>query len=138
MKLKSYIKEYRAYLKGAKQGADATVDGYLHDLNRYMEYFKEKVDESLDTFTINSIHVRGFVIFLREKNNSPATIERRLHGLMAFWRFLYLEHGFTQPPHSIKDLGIRLKKTRNPTRPLEDGNYLLLMEKIKNALSDID
>jgi site-specific recombinase XerD len=137
MKTDVYLKNYPAYLKHARDGADTTVKEYLHDIDRYIQYFEEKVDPTLETFCINLTHIREFVTFLREAGNSNSTVERRLQGVYAFWMYLHLDHNHP-PPLPIKLSGVRIKKTRNPTRPIANNNYLLFMENVENELSKIN
>ena len=137
MNIYYYLESYPAYLKGVRDGAEETIKGYQHDIDRYIQYFKEKVDPTLESFSINLTHIRGFVLFLRELGNSNATVERRLHGVYAFWTYLHIDHGYP-PPLPIKLSGVRIKKTRNPTRPIANNNYLLFMEKVEDELSKIN
>ncbi len=136
MKINEYLKEFPEYLKGVRDAADNTVANYMHDVNRYLDYFREKVDPSLESFQIDEIHIRGFVTFLRAADNENATIERRLHGLYAFWMYLHDQHKFSSPI-SIRDCHIRLKKKRNPTQPLMQKNFTLFMERLQDELTKI-
>jgi hypothetical protein len=51
--------------------------------------------------------------------------------------YLHLDHNHP-PPLPIKLSGVRIKKTRNPTRPIANNNYLLFMENVENELSKIN
>jgi len=79
MKINDYLKEFPEYLRGVRDAADNTVADYMHDVNRYLDYFREKVDPSLDSFELDANHIRGFVTFLRMAGNENSTVERRLH-----------------------------------------------------------
>lgn len=136
MKINDYLKEFPEYLRGVRDAADNTVADYMHDVNRYLDYFREKVDPSLESFELDASHIRGFVTFLRMAGNENSTVERRLHGLYAFWTFLHDEHKYSEPI-SIRACHIRLKKKRNPTQPLKQKTYISLMERLKNELSKI-
>jgi len=136
MKINNYLQEFPEYLRGVRDAADNTINDYLHDVNRYLDYFREKVDPSLERFQIDASHIRGFVTFLRMAENENSTIERRLHGLYAFWSFLHDEHNFSAPI-SIRACHIRLKKKRNPTQPLMHKNYTLFMERVHDELTKI-
>lgn len=136
-KIDLYIQEYPTYLRDVRDGADTTIKEYLHDIDRYIQYFKEKADPTLETFCISPSHIRGFVAFLRKIGNTNSTVERRVHGVYAFWMYLYLEHGHS-PPLPLQQSGVRIRKSRNPTRPIADKNYLMLMIKVKDELSKID
>jgi site-specific recombinase XerD len=136
-KIDHFIQEYPTYLRNVRDGADATIKEYRHDIDRYIQYFEENVDSTLESFCINLTHIRRFVAFLREKGNTNSTVERRVHGVYAFWMYLYLEHGHS-PPLPLQQSGVRIRKSRNPTRPIADKNYLILMVKVKDELSKID
>jgi len=136
-KIDHFIQEYPTYLRNVRDGADATIKEYRHDIDRYIQYFEENVDSTLESFCINLTHIRRFVAFLREKGNTNSTVERRVHGVYAFWMYLYLEHGHS-PPLPLQQSGVRIRKSRNPTRPIADKNYLILMIKVKDELSKID
>ena len=134
--LPKYIKGFFAYLKGVRDATDATVAAYSHDIDMYLEYLASRPDKTSDDFEINERTMRGFAIFLRARENASSTIQRRLDGVSAFWKYLYLEHGFNKPV-SVKDCGIRLKNKRNPTNSIPRKEYTLLMETIYVDLGKI-
>ena len=136
MKINEYLKEFPEYLKGVRDTTESTVSSYMHDVNRYLDYFREKVDPSLESFQIDEIHIRGFVTFLRLAENENSTIERRLHGLYAFWMYLHDQHKYSSPI-SIEDCHIRIKKRKNPTQPLIQKNYISFMKRLQNELTKI-
>ncbi len=137
MKINEYLKEFPEYLRGVRDATDNTIADYMHDVNRYLDYFREKVDPSLETFQIDANHIRGFVTFLRLAGNQNSTIERRLHGFYAFWMYLHDKHNFAAPI-SIQACHIRLRKRRNPTQPLVEKNYIALMKRLTNELTKFD
>jgi site-specific recombinase XerD len=131
------MKEYPDYLRGVRDSAENTVKDYLHDVNRYLEYFRNQVDPSMISFEINPKYMRDYMIYLRQTlKNDDATIERRLHGLSAFWLFLHHQHGYPAPV-SLKNCGIRIRKKRKPTRPLLPENYTRILEVVDHGLSKI-
>ena len=137
LNIEKLIKEYPDYLRGARDAAENTVKDYLHDINRYLEYFRNQVDPNMDHFEINPKNVRDYMIYLRQVlKNDDATIERRLHGLSAFWLFLHHQHDYSAPV-SLKNCGIRIRKKRKPTRPLLPENYTRILEVVDHGLSKI-
>jgi site-specific recombinase XerD len=137
MNIKDYIEQYPDYLRGVRDAADNTVKGYLYDINRYLDYYRSRVDPSLNSFDISAKLMRDYMIYLRQTlKNDDATIERRLHGISAFWLFLHHQHNYPAPV-SLKVCGIRIKKKRKPTKPLLPDNYMSILEIIENGLSKI-
>ncbi len=136
MKINQYLNGFPEYLKGVRDAADNTVSDYIHDVNRYLDYFRSKVDPTLEQFDINAGHIRGFVTFLRMAENENSTIERRLHGLYAFWMYLHDEHKYPEPI-PLRLCNIRLKKKRNPTQPLMQKNYVTFMQRLQDELAKI-
>ena len=102
----------------------------------YLEYLENRPDKTSDEFEINERTMRGFATFLRNRKNASSTIQRRLDGVTAFWKYLHLEHGFSEPK-SVKDCGIRLKNKRNPTNSIPRKEYYTLMEAVHVDLRKI-
>lgn len=134
--LPSYLTEFYAYLKGVRAATNATIAAYQHDLETYLEYLRSKPDLVSGEFVINERTIRGFVGFLRARGNAESTIQRRLDGVSAFWKFLHLEYDF-DPPKSARDCGIRLKNKRNPSVTIPRAEYQTFMEAIYADLRKI-
>lgn len=134
--LQKLLNEFFAYLKGVRAATDATIAAYKHDIDMYLEYLTSKPDIAPGQFVINERTMRGFAIFLRERDNVDSTIQRRLDGVSAFWKFLHLEHDFDEPK-SAKDCGIRLKNKRNPTPSIPRTEYTIFMEAVYDDLRKI-
>ena len=134
--LQDLLSGFFAYLKGVRDATDATVAAYAHDIDMYLEYLESRPDGTSEEFEINERSMRGFATFLRARENASSTIQRRLDGVSAFWKYLYLEHGFNKPV-SVKDCGIRLKNKRNPTNSIPRKEYTQLMEAIYVDLGKI-
>lgn len=137
MNINELLKQFPEYLMGVRDAAENTITDYMHDVNRYLDYYREKVDPTLVNFEINANHIRGFVTFLRLAENENSTIERRLHGLYAFWRYLHDMHNYPAPI-PLRQCNVRLKKRRNPTQPLTQKTYISFMEALQVELSKIE
>lgn len=134
--LQNYLTEFYTYLKGVRIATDSTVAAYKHDLDTYFEYLQSKPELASCGFVINERTIRGFVTFLRARGNSDSTVQRRLDGVNAFWKFLHLEHSF-DAPKSSRDCGIRLKNKRNPTVNIPRAEYQRFMESVYADLRKI-
>ncbi len=134
--LSKYLAEFFTYLKGVRAATDATVAAYKHDLDIYLEYLQGKPELASGEFIINERTIRGFAAFLRARGNADSTVQRRLDGVNAFWKFLHLEYDFN-PPKSARDCGIRLKNKRNPSVNIPRSEYQFFMETIYDDLRKI-
>jgi len=134
--LQKYLSEFFTYLKGVRAATDATVAAYKHDLDMYLEYLQSKPGLASGEFVINERTIRGFAAFLRARGNADSTVQRRLDGVNAFWKFLHLEYDFNAPK-SARDCGIRLKNKRNPSVNIPRAEYQVFMETIYADLRKI-
>ena len=134
--LPQVIQGFFAYLKGVRDSTNATVAAYSHDIDMYLEYLANRPDKTSDDFEINERTMRGFASFLRARGNASSTIQRRLDGVSAFWKYLHFDHGFSEPK-SVKDCGIRLKNKRNPTNSIPRKEYFTFMEAVNVDLRKI-
>lgn len=137
MNIDNYLQDFPQYLRGVRDASENTIKDYLHDVRQYLKYFAEKVDPTMETFCIDEYHMRQFSSYLVSLGNSGATRERRLNGLLVFWRYLHKQHKYTAPV-SIKECGIRIKKNRNATQSLTSDDYKALMRGVYSELSWID
>lgn len=131
------LADFRLYLTVRRDRTQATADAYIHDSMTYIRYFAEKIDDSLEAFTITPEHVLGFSDWLKQKKLSRATIERRLIGLNRFWKFLYRMKHVAHPPVALDDLDIMIKKARNATQPLCQDDFTHIRKVIKSELANI-
>ncbi len=135
-RLPDLLSEFFIYLKGVRSTTDSTVAAYKHDLDMYLEYLQSKPEITADGFVINDRTIRGFVIFLRARGNADSTIQRRLDGVGAFWKFLHIEYDFSEPK-SERDCGIRLRNKRNASESIPRTDYKIFMETVYDDLRKI-
>lgn len=128
-------KEFNRFSRGVRNTTDSTLAAYNHDLDTYLEYLTNDPKHK-SGFEISERTLRDFVIFLRERGNVNSTIQRRLDGVSAFWKFIHLEYNYSEP-RSAKDCGIRLKNKRNPTPSIPRNEYKIFMEAVYDELRKI-
>ena len=137
MNINQYLEEYPDYLRGVRDASENTVKEYLHDVQRYLDYFNSHVSTDPEKFEITPKHLRNYVAYLRDVLlNDNTTVERRFHGISAFWQFLYLQYNYSTPV-SLKICGIRNVIKRTPTQPISEDRYKLILEAIDRGLSKI-
>ena len=132
---------FRQYLTVRKDRDEATAKAYCYDVSVYADYYANNVDENLEGFTVTPEYIIGFSDYLKCKINKRtnkklerSTIKRRLIGVYNFWKFLYKDRKRANPPISLDDLDIIIKRTTNPTEPLTRKSFSQLRKDLKNEL----
>ncbi|UNC93574.1 tyrosine-type recombinase/integrase [Candidatus Contubernalis alkaliaceticus] len=91
MTIKSCFKDFLDYLELEKGVSPGTAYEYSLDLNLFAA-FLEQHNLPLEVGEITLQHLRKFLVYLkRERNNSAATINRKLSTLKSFFSFLQYE-----------------------------------------------
>ena len=77
--------EYRLYLKLERSMSPHTVDAYMRDLQKWLDYLK---DADVEPREAETDHVRDFMVTLGEMGIHPRSQSRILSGVKSFYRFL--------------------------------------------------
>ncbi len=86
---KQLLKEYAYELKASHQLSKQSINAYISDLNAYIEYLEFKgVSKPED---IDKHLIQNYLMTLRKKHLSPATVSRRLSAMKKFHQFLLEE-----------------------------------------------
>ncbi|HHU80845.1 MAG: site-specific tyrosine recombinase XerD [Bacilli bacterium] len=82
--------EYKYYLATEKMVSENTINSYMNDIEKYLEFLKEKslVD---DPKYILDEHIRDFLAHLRKRKYSSSSRSRYLSAIKSFHKFLYKE-----------------------------------------------
>lgn len=81
--MKALIQEFSDYLRIEKRYSPHTVSAYRRDLNRFStEFAGQKVN------SVTTSDIRGFLISLRERGLSPASVARSLSSIKSFFKYL--------------------------------------------------
>lgn len=83
----NYIIEYEMYIKTELGLGENTTENYLRDIKAYADYLT-KNRNVMDPNDIEVNDVRGFLATLKRKNNSSASISRKLSSIKSFHSFL--------------------------------------------------
>ena len=88
--LKGLLKEYEYYLKITKGLSSNSISSYTTDLKEYIE-FLDKNYLLKDPEHITKQHIRNFISRLKRKNNSPASISRKMSAIRSFHKYMLIE-----------------------------------------------
>jgi integrase/recombinase XerD len=103
--LKRLLKEYEYYLKITKGLASNTIKSYKTDLEEYINFLVKNYSIK-DPDTISKEHIRNFITRLKRKDNSAASVSRKISAIRSFHKYLLLEK---LTSHNVA-LGISLPK----------------------------
>jgi integrase/recombinase XerD len=81
-----YLEGFRDYLALEAGGSRHTVDNYLRDLRRFVEFSNSK--GAAGPGTVTRALLRDFVFALKDLGLSPATIRRQVSALHTYFSFL--------------------------------------------------
>ena len=87
--MNSYIEAYLDHMVGYRGLSDATVKTYVQDLETFMNFLE--MTEVGDLRNVDRRTVRGFLVFLADKNYQRSSISRKLSVLRGFYRWLVTE-----------------------------------------------
>jgi len=122
-----YKKGFRNFLLLERSAADATVEAYERDLEKFTQYL-EITGKALTPATTELKDLQDFLIWIGELGLSPASQSRLISGLRSFFRYCVSEQLVTRDPGSLLDTP-RLK------RSLPD---VLTVEEIEEMMKHID
>jgi integrase/recombinase XerD len=98
-----YIKDFKSYLQIEKNLSDNTVEGYLNDIKRLVNY----IDYSLTSKSISSISlsdIQTYLVWLSELGITPRTQARNISSIKAFYKFMVYHKVIEQNPATLLEL----------------------------------
>lgn len=94
--MSSYLSGYSAYLKLERRLSPASVEAYLHDVNLFLQYRKEK-----DVVSATPADIENFTVFLLELGMNARSQARILSGIKSFFDYLVLEKVIAVSPAEL-------------------------------------
>ena len=123
----SSIKGFRAYLLLEKSLSAHSIEAYIRDVGKLLEYVLiKKIDLTPDKLIGD--HLTSFVYYINDLGLEPKSQARIISGIRAFYRFLLLEDIIDDDPSALLE-SPKLRRT------LPD---VLSYEEIDRILSSID
>jgi len=95
MLLKSFI----IYLSHEKRSSPHTITSYQADLTQFSLYVDREYAFPLTE--VRHTHLRSYMVFLLENENSPITINRKISSLKSFYKFLLREGKIEDNPTAL-------------------------------------
>ena len=105
---KSDREEYNRYLLLEKGLSTNSIDAYLTDLQKLLDFMQIR---GLTRTTVQTAHLEEFLAELHDKGIAPRSIARIISGLKSYFRFLLLEKERDDDPSELLEspkIGLRL------------------------------
>ena len=96
----SYIKSFGVYLKLEKSLSANSVEAYMRDTGKLMQYLQASSQE-VNPAGVNLEILRNFVKWINELGMSDRTQARVISGIKAFYKFLLLENLVAADPTEL-------------------------------------
>ncbi len=94
------VKEYRSFLMIEKSLSVNSVDAYLTDIDKLIQFI-EYYNPDLSPELIELQHLRQFITWISELGMSARTQARIISGLKSFFKFLILEEKIDHDPTAL-------------------------------------
>jgi integrase/recombinase XerD len=96
----SYIKGFKSYLKLERSLSGNSVDAYLSDIDKLIQYF-QSLNEEPKLTEISITNLKSFISWLNELGMQASTQARVISGLKAFFSYLMLEEVISNDPTAL-------------------------------------
>lgn len=92
------LKKYKLYLKLEKSLSTNTIDAYLTDLDKLLNFLSE---ENIHVYDVTLEHLETFSAGLLDLNIHPSSQARILSGIRSFYRFLVMDGQLDADPTEL-------------------------------------
>lgn len=109
----SQIKDFRTYLLFEKSLSSNSVDAYLDDVNKLIQFLRGKDIEPEDAGLAD---LQEMLVFLNDLGISPRSQARIISGIKSFYQFLLLEKRIEKDPTELLEspkIGLKLPEFLN-------------------------
>ena len=117
------INGFRSFLKLEKSLSANSVDAYIHDVEKFVQYLLS-VKAELRPADITLKHLQGFVKWINELHMSASTQSRVISGIRAFYKYLLIENLVNADPTELLELP-RIVRKLPDTLSVEEINTIL-------------
>jgi integrase/recombinase XerD len=118
-----YLKDFKNFLKLERALSANSIDAYLSDVNKLMQYF-EAIQLEVQVKEINTAHIKSFLKWLHELSVLPSTQARIISGLKSYFGFLLMEELISIDPMALIEAP-GIQKKLPDTLSLQEINALI-------------
>jgi integrase/recombinase XerD len=118
MDWKSSIKGFKAYLKLERSLSENSIDAYMRDINKLLEYIEQE-HPGVSPTKVDLGILDGFVTWLFERELNDRSQARMISGVRAYYRYLLMEDLMDHDPTELLE-GPKIKRKLPDTLSYEE------------------
>ncbi|HCN85112.1 MAG TPA: site-specific tyrosine recombinase XerD [Sphingobacteriaceae bacterium] len=122
MDWQSGLRGFKSYLKLERSLSPNSIEAYLRDVNKLMQFSESGNDKSPDKITTEDL--KNFIVWINELGMLAPTQARVLSGLKAFFKYLVLEDVIKNDPAALLE-SPKLRRKLPDTLSINDINNLI-------------
>ncbi len=84
----SLVDEFLGYLHAERDASPLTIRNYSADIAAFAVWFEEKYKQACAWVPVDSFHLRGYLVYLTERQFDRATIHLKMSALRSFFKWL--------------------------------------------------
>ena len=93
------VREFLNFLEVERRYSNNTITAYENDLLQFLDFLKKESKEPINDWNkISRERILDFLIHLKEKGYSAATLARKIAAIRSFFSFLYREEVISENP----------------------------------------
>jgi integrase/recombinase XerC len=119
------LTDFIHYLRFEKRYAPLTLVAYQHDLEQFRDYLTREFNHT-DLKDISHFHIRGWLAGMKEKKQTPRTINRKISSLNSYYKYM-LRLGIAEK-NPVRQLHAQRLPERLPVYLKESESEKLLEE----------
>ena len=101
MNWENEIKEFKTFLKIENGLSDNSINAYITDLNKLIDFLKSNGYEDINPEDVKLSHLKEMMQWISEIGISPRTQARIISGIKAFYKFLLIEEKLEKNPTAL-------------------------------------
>lgn len=115
------LDEFCEYLKNGNRRSESTCKDYRRDVSQFVQFLTDHNCEA-NTNNVMSENVYDFAMALTKAGQSTNSVERKVYGVMAYWKFL-ARRKLAGPPPDLEEIGLYFKRTHKQNRVLSREEF---------------
>ena len=85
--MESYVEQYILYLQMVKKTSGNTVAAYRRDLNKLMQFLKERLIGDFGKVTFTDLN--SYILSLEKEGSASSTVSRNVSAIKSFFTYLF-------------------------------------------------